>query len=85
MNNGTHVTAGVRHCEDPRAAVCGERADCLGTAMVEETREGSFVRRGELAARAVPRELHRHLDVRIGRQARYTEGNAEISRETVMS
>lgn len=58
----------VVHGEDPRAAVGGERADRLSAAVLEETREHGLVRRGEFTARAVPRELQRHLDVPIWRE-----------------
>ena len=46
--------------------------------MLEEAREHGLVRRGELAARAVPRELQRHLDVRVRRELRcgFRVGNA---------
>ena len=63
---------GIDHGEDERAAVCGERADGLRPAVLEETRQAGLVRRGEASARPVPRELHRHLDERVWRQASYT-------------
>ena len=68
----------VHHRKDPGAAVGGERADRLGAAMFEEAREHGLVRRGELAARAVPCELQRHLDVRVRRELRcgFRVGNA---------
>ena len=61
-----HVGPRVDHREHPRAAVGRKRADRLGAAVVEEARERSLVRRGEFAARAIPRELQRHLNKAVG-------------------
>ena len=66
----TYRRVWVHHRKDPGAAVGGERADRLGAAMLEEAREHGLVRRGELAACAVPRKLQRHLDVRVRRELR---------------
>ncbi len=64
----TYRALRVGHGEDPRAAVRRERADRLGAAVLEEPGERSLVRRGEVAARAVPCELQRHLDERVRRE-----------------